>query len=138
MNLRQDRILNFSCKKIYYYVQWQYRGEEMTEIVDFELLKKQRYIEKQCSLKQKSNIDMLVDEQALTIREHAALLNILKVLKDKRVEPKIVFQDVFELSKKDFERIYKLDWWTVAKHCIIFLKILKDNNEADYEQFFSK
>ena len=108
----------------------------MTEIVDFELLKKQRYIEKNCSLKQKSNIDKIVDEQTLTIKEHAALINILKVFEDKRLEPKVVFRDVFELNKKDFQRVYKLDWWLVAKHCLIFLKILKDNNEDDYNQFF--
>ena len=108
----------------------------MTEIVDFELLKKQRYIEKYCSLKQKSNIDRIVDEQMLTIKEHAALLNILKVLEDKNLEPKTIFRDVFELNKKDFHRIYKLDWWLIAKHCLIFLKILKDNNEDDYNQFF--
>ena len=107
------------------------------EILDFELLKKQRFIEKHCSLRQKSNIDRIVDEQTITIKEHAALLNILKVLEDKHLEPKVIFRDVFELSKKDFQRIYKLDWWLVAKHCLIFLKILKDNNEDDYNQFFS-
>ena len=108
----------------------------LTEIVDFELLKKQRYIEKHCSLKQKSNIDCVVDEQVITIKEHAALLNILKVFEDKHLEPKVIFRDVFELSKKDFQRIYKLDWWLVTKHCIIFLKILKDNSLVDYNQFF--
>jgi len=108
----------------------------VTEIVDFELLKKQRFIEKNCSLKQKSNIDRMVDEQIITIKEHAALLNILKVLQDKRIEPKVIFRDVFELNKKDFERVYKLDWWHVTKHCLIFLKILKDNSEDDYNQFF--
>ena len=107
------------------------------EILDFELLKKQRFIEKHCSLRQKSNIDRIVDEQTITIKEHAALLHILKVLEDKHLEPKVIFRDVFELSKKDFQRIYKLDWWLVAKHCLIFLKILKDNNEDDYNQFFS-
>lgn len=110
----------------------------MTEIIDFELLQKQRYIEKQCSLRQKEKIDVVVDEQIITIRENAALLNILKVLDDKHVEPKVIFQDVFELSKKEFERVYKLDWWTIAKHCIIFLKILKENNVEDYEGFFMK
>jgi len=108
----------------------------LTEIFDFELLKKQRFIEKNCTLKQKSNIDRIVDEQTITIKEHAALLNILKVLEDKHIEPKVIFRDVFELSKKDFERVYKLDWWLVTKHCIIFLKILKDNSLADYNQFF--
>ena len=64
------------------------------------------------------------------------LVNILKVLEDKHLEPKVIFRDVFELNKKDFQRIYKLDWWLIAKHCLIFLKILKDNSEDDYNQFF--
>ena len=108
----------------------------MTEIVNFELLKKQRFIEKHCTLRQKSNIDRIVDAQTLTIKEHAALLNILKVLQDKHLEPKIIFRDVFEMNKKEFQRIYKLDWWLVTEHCLIFLKILKDNSEVDYNQFF--
>lgn len=115
------------------------RGDDRKmEIIDFEVARKQRFIEKHCSLNNKAMIDKVVDEQVITIKENAALLNILKVLTDKKIEPKLIFQDVFELPRKEFENIYKLDWWTIAQHCIIFLKILKDNNEADYEQFFDR
>lgn len=110
----------------------------MTEIVDFELLKKQRFVEKECSLRQRENIDQLVDEQTITIKEHAALIQILKVFEAKHLEPKDVFRDVFELKRKEFEQTYRLEWWYVVKHCLIFLKVLKENAEVDYELFFEE
>lgn len=108
----------------------------MTDIIDFELLKQQRYIEKECSLKRRDNIDVLVLNQVLTIKEHAALLNILKIFQDKQVEPSEIFRDVFEMNRKQFEQVHHLNWWVVTKHCFIFLKILRDNNAEEYEQFF--
>lgn len=113
-------------------------GKYMSEIIDFETLRLRNFIEKECNLHQKGKIDRVVEEQVLTIKEHAALLNILKILQDMHIEPKHIFRDVFELSKKDFERVYKLEWWAIAKHCLVFLRILKDNNEEDYDSFFEQ
>lgn len=108
----------------------------MSEIIDFEILRKQRFVEKQCFLRNRDKIDELVEAQQVTIKENAALLNILKVLDDKKIVPKAIFQDVFELKKSEFEQVYKLNWWTMVEYCLIFLKILKDHNEEDYQQFF--
>lgn len=95
----------------------------------------ERYVAVHCTLDQPENIDALVIEKELEVKDHTLFLGFLSILKDEKIEPLTIFQDVFRLEPVQFEISYNMKWWSVVQLAFTFLSILKDNEPHTYADF---
>ncbi|MEK5231211.1 2-oxoglutarate ferredoxin oxidoreductase subunit beta [Lysinibacillus sp. FSL K6-0232] len=95
----------------------------------------ERYVATQCNFQQPENIDALVEDRLIEVKDHTLFLGFLSILKDAQIEPIAIFQDVFSLEPTRFEMIYNMKWWSVVQLAFTFLTILKENEPHTYAQF---
>jgi len=117
----------------------------LSDVIDFFSIKKKKQEEQIVKLFRKANsfqnreqIDKLIDEKKLTVDDHKNFLAFLAYLQEKKIEPTKLFTSVLEMPKHQFEQKYQLNWFSVVQYCLIFLTILKEKNQEQYEQFFSE
>ncbi|WP_107838215.1 2-oxoglutarate ferredoxin oxidoreductase subunit beta [Metasolibacillus meyeri] len=114
----------------------------MTNIIDFiarheqkELTKLQRSVE--CSYYKFGELQQFVDEQQLQIKDHTLFLGFLLYLQERKMDALMIFKDVFTMPRYKFEHVYQMKWWSVVQLGFTFLAILKDNEPAEYQRFFT-
>lgn len=118
----------------------------MDNVIDFIAKKKERdalkraqelehYVALHCTLDQPENIDAIVVGKELEVKDHTLFLGFLSILKDEKIEPLNIFQDVFTLEPVHFETAYNMKWWSVVQLAFTFLSILKDNEPHTYHEF---
>lgn len=117
----------------------------MDNVIDFLFVKKKKQEEQLIKLFRKANsfqnraqIDKLVDEKTLTVEDYQHFLAFLAYLQNNKIEPASVFHSVLKMPKHRFEQTYQMNWHSVVRYCLIFLAILKKQNEKQYEQFLSE
>ncbi|MEG0260033.1 MAG: 2-oxoglutarate ferredoxin oxidoreductase subunit beta [Lysinibacillus sp.] len=119
---------------------------QVDNVIDFIVKKKEReakqrqqqleqYVARHCKLDQPHNIDALVESKEIEVKDHTLFLGFLSILKDKRIEPLAIFQDVFSQEPAHFERTYNMKWWSVVQLAFTFLSILKVNEPHTYADF---
>lgn len=119
-----DNVIDFIAKK-------KERDEEKRT------LELQRFVERNCSFNHPEQIDQLVMEKSLVVNDHKLFLGFLAHLTKKNIEPLKIFQDVFSMSKSEFEYTYNMKWWSVVQLAITFLSILKQNDLEEYFAFLN-
>ncbi|KOY82766.1 2-oxoglutarate ferredoxin oxidoreductase subunit beta [Lysinibacillus macroides] len=118
----------------------------MNNVIDFIAKKREReerqraqdlehYVATRCNFQQPENIDALVEERLIEVKDHSLFLGFLSILKDEQIEPLAIFQDVFLLEPARFEMSYNMKWWSVVQLAFTFLTILKENEPHTYAQF---
>lgn len=118
----------------------------MDNVIDFLAKKKEHekrkraqnmenYVALHCKLDQPHNIDALVEGKEIEVKDHTLFLGFLSILKDEKIEPMDIFQDVFSLEPAHFERAYNMKWWSVVQLAFTFLTILKKNEPHTYADF---
>lgn len=114
----------------------------MNQIIDFISIKQQKQDEKLDRMFRKANslqdvqeIDKLVEEKSLAVQDHKLFLAFLKYLEIKELEPQVVFKEVLQLPKFQFEEQYQMNWHSVVQLCFTFLAILKNNDPQQYLEF---
>jgi hypothetical protein len=117
-----DNVIDFVAKKR--------EREERQRAQDLE-----RYVATQCNFQQPEKIDALVDEKIIEVKDHTLFLGFLSILKDEKIDPLDIFQDVFTLEPARFEMSYNMRWWSVVQLAFTFLTILKENEPHTYANF---
>lgn len=114
----------------------------MHDIIDFISIKQKkdneklhRMFRKANSLQDAEKIDKLVTDKTLVLQDHKLFLAFLKYLEGKDMNPEMVFKDVLQLPKHQFEERYRMNWQSVVQLCFTFLAILKENNPEQYIDF---
>ncbi|RHW39511.1 hypothetical protein D1B33_01310 [Lysinibacillus yapensis] len=114
----------------------------MNKIIDFISVKEQKQNEKLDKVFRKANtlkdvqeIDKLVDEKSLAVKDHKLFLAFLKYLELKELEPHMIFKEVLQLPKHEFEARHQMDWQSVVQLCFTFLAILKEHDPKQYLEF---
>jgi len=117
----------------------------LDNIIDFISLKKKKQEEQMLKLFRKANsfqnreqIDKLVDDKKLTVEDHKNFLAFLGFLNEKGIEPTGLFKSVLKMSKHRFEQQYAVNWHAVVEYCMIFLAILKEKDQRQYDLFLSE
>ncbi|MEY2370751.1 MULTISPECIES: ELKS/Rab6-interacting/CAST family protein [Lysinibacillus] len=95
----------------------------------------ERYVATQCNFQHPENIDALVEDKLIEVKDHTLFLGFLSILKDEQIEPLDIFQDVFSLEPPRFEMSYNMRWWSVVQLAFTFLTILKENEPHTYADF---
>ncbi|WP_369594871.1 2-oxoglutarate ferredoxin oxidoreductase subunit beta [Lysinibacillus pakistanensis] len=118
----------------------------VSNVIDFIAKKKEReerqrvqelehYVATQCNFEHPRNIDALVDEKIIEVKDHSLFLGFLSILKDEQIDPLDIFQDVFTFEPAHFEVSYNMRWWSVVQLAFTFLTILKENEPHTYADF---
>lgn len=117
-------------------------GVNLNKVIDFISIKQQKQNErldkmfrKANSLNEMQEIDKLVEEKSLAVQDHKLFLAFLKYLEMKELEPQVVFKEVLQLPKFQFEERYQMNWQSVVQLCFTFLAILKKNDPEQYLEF---
>ena len=95
----------------------------------------QRLFHRANSLKNPQEINKLVDEKTLALKDHKMFLAFLAYLEEKQLEPAKIFKEVLTLPQFQFEAQYAMNWQSVVQLCFTFLAILKESDPAQYEAF---
>lgn len=120
--MRVSNVIDFIAKKK--------EREERQRAQDLE-----RYVATQCNFQHPENIDTLVDEKTIEVKDHSLFLGFLSILKDEQIDPLNIFQDVFAFEPTHFETTYNMRWWSVVQLAFTFLTILKENEPHTYANF---
>ena len=80
----------------------------------------ERYVATHCNFQQPENIDALVEDKLIEVKDHTLFLGFLSILKDEQIEPLDIFQDVFSLEPSHFEMSYNMRWWSVVQLAFTF------------------
>lgn len=111
----------------------------MAEIISLTQLKRQKqlqvHIARNCNFDQPDEIDALIVEGSLLVKNHTEFLAYLHHLYEQELTPREVFYDVFYLQPRQFAGRYGLDWWRCVQYAVTFLTILKENERDEYVTF---
>lgn len=116
----------------------------LNNVIDFISIKENKQSEKLSkifskgsSLKNPQELNKLVEEKSLAVRDHKLFLAFLAYLEEKDIEPAEIFRAVLQLPKHQFEQRFHMNWSSVVQLCFTFLTILKENNPEQYKLFIA-
>lgn len=112
----------------------------MTEIINFlqhKNAKDEAQIEKsfQKAHSLDDKLEALIQSKELQVKDHQLFLAFLTYAETKQLNPQLVFKDVIQLPKHQFEQRYNINWAQVVKLAATFLTILKHQSPEEYAQF---
>ncbi|MEK4228842.1 hypothetical protein [Solibacillus sp. FSL H8-0538] len=116
----------------------------MTNIIDFISKKKHQQEEKLHRIFQKRNsiqdpqqLDKLVQSKLLAVEDHRLFLAFIAYTEEHELDSKMIFREVLQLPKHQFESKYQMKWSAIVQLAFTFLVILKGNDEQAYREFLT-
>ncbi len=117
----------------------------MSNVIDFISIKNkkqseqlQKVFSKANSLRNPQELNKLVEEKTIGVKDHTLFLAFLNYLEEMNIEPADIFLAVLKFPKHQFEERYQMKWQSIVQLCFTFLAIIKENDPVQYEHFISQ